>query len=163
VAQNASGVSSILYYLMAYALMSIGSFTVLMVVAKPGDQRHAFDDYTGLGTTHPWLAALMTLFMFALAGFPPTAGFTGKFYIFSAALQSGYYSLALIGCCQCLRSCLKVSRCDVTQTAASNRFWSPTTVAVLAITAFGTLYLGIFPGGVFRLASQSVQYLFQGL
>ena len=97
VAQSALGVSSMLYYLMAYALMSSGSFTVLTVVAKPGDERYAFDDYAGLGTTHPWLAALMTLFMFALAGFPPTAGFAGKFYIFSAAVQSGYYILALIG------------------------------------------------------------------
>src|SRR6266568_1500222 len=121
VAHNALGARSILYYLMAYTLMSLGAFTVLMVVARreegpegpaptqwrqgpdgpaPTQSRqphYAFDDYAGLGTTHPLLAAVMALFMFALAGFPPTAGFAGKFYVFSAAVQAGYYGLALIG------------------------------------------------------------------
>jgi NADH-quinone oxidoreductase subunit N len=169
VAQNALGVSGLLYYLMTYALMSIGSFTVLMVVAKPGDHRHTFDDYTGLGTTHPWLAALMTFFMFALAGFPPTAGFAGKFYIFSAAIQSGYYSLALIGVLTSVVSVVYYARVVIMMYmhepgGEQQRLpVAPTTVALLAMTAFGILYLGVFPGGVLRLAQQSVQYLFQGL
>ena len=169
VAQSALGVSSMLYYLMAYALMSIGSFAVLTVVAKQGDERYAFDDYAGLGTTHPWLAALMTLFMFALAGFPPTAGFAGKFYIFSAAVQSGYYSLALIGVLTSVVSVVYYARVVIMMYmhepdgALQRPPVAPTTVVLLALTAFGTLYLGVLPGGVLRLAEQSVQFLFQGL
>jgi NADH-quinone oxidoreductase subunit N len=158
-----------LYYLIAYALMSIGSFTVLMVAAKPGDQRYAVDDYVGLGTTHPWLAALMTLFMFALAGFPPTAGFAGKFYIFGAAVQSGYYSLAFIGVLTSVVSVVYYARVvsvmymhDPSGERQRTPV-APTTVAVLALTALGILYLGVFPGGVLRLATQSVQFLFQAL
>jgi NADH-quinone oxidoreductase subunit N len=169
VAQSAPGVSSMLYYLIAYALMSIGSFAVLTVIATQGDERYAFDDYAGLGTTHPWLAALMTLFMFALAGFPPTAGFAGKFYIFSAAVQSGYYSLALIGVLTSVVSVVYYARVVImmymheSDSALPRAPVAPTTVALLALTAFGTLYLGVLPGGVLRLAEQSVQFLFQGL
>jgi NADH-quinone oxidoreductase subunit N len=169
VTQNAPGLSSLLYYLLAYALMSLGSFAVLMLVAKPGDQRYAFDDYAGLGTTHPWLAALMTLFMFALAGFPPTAGFAGKFYIFSAAVQSGYYGLALLGLLTSVVSVVYYARVVIMMYMhepsgeRQRTVVAPTTVVLLALTALGTLYLGIFPGGVLRLAEQSVQFLFQGL
>jgi NADH-quinone oxidoreductase subunit N len=169
VAQSAAGVSSMLYYLMAYALMSIGSFAVLTVVAKQGDERYAFDDYAGLGTTHPWLAALMTLFMFALAGFPPTAGFAGKFYIFSAAVQSGYYSLALIGALTSVVSVVYYARVVIMMYmhepdgVLQRTPIAPATVALLVLTAFGTLYLGVLPGVVLRLAEQSVQFLFQAL
>jgi NADH-quinone oxidoreductase subunit N len=166
VAQSALGASSLLYYLMAYALMSLGSFAVLQVVTKPGDQRHVFDDYAGLGTTYPWLAAAMSLFMFALAGFPPTAGFAGKFYIFSAAVQSGHYWLALIGVLTSVVSVVYYARVVIMmymhapsgepQVAGV----APTTLALLGIAAFGTLYLGLFPGGVLRLAERAVQVLF---
>jgi NADH-quinone oxidoreductase subunit N len=166
VAHNALGVSSILYYLVAYALMSLGAFAVLMLVAKPGEQRYAFTDYAGLATTHPWLAALMSLFMFALAGFPPTAGFAGKFYLFSAAVQAGYYSLALIGVLTSVISVVYYARVVVMMymhepsgTGQPGRM-APTTLVLLGLAAFGTLYLGVFPGGVLRLAEQSVQFLF---
>lgn len=165
-AHNALGASSILYYLVAYTLMSLGAFSVLMIVAKQGDQRYAFSDYAGLGTTHPWLAASMALYMFALAGFPPTAGFAGKFYLFSAAVQSGYYSLALIGMLTSVVSVVYYARVVITmymrepsgepQVAPV----SPVAIAVLGITGLGTLYLGIFPGSVLRMAERSVQFLF---
>jgi NADH-quinone oxidoreductase subunit N len=166
VAHNALGVSSILYYLVAYALMSLGAFAVLMLVAKPGDQRYAFTDYAGLATTHPWLAALMSLFMFALAGFPPTAGFAGKFYLFSAAVQAGYYSLALIGMLTSVISVVYYARVVIMMYmhepggAGPLARVAPTTLVLLGLTAFGTLYLGVFPGGVLRLAERSVQFLF---
>jgi NADH-quinone oxidoreductase subunit N len=166
VAHNALGVSSILYYLVAYALMSFGAFAVLMLVAKPGDQRYAFTDYAGLATTHPWLAALMSLFMFALAGFPPTAGFAGKFYLFSAAVQAGYYSLALIGVLTSVISVVYYARVVIMMymhepsgVGQPGRV-APTTLVLLGLVAFGTLYLGVFPGGVLRLAERSVQFLF---
>lgn len=166
VAHNALGASSILYYLPAYSLMSLGSFAVVTVVAKQGDQRYAFSDYAGLGHTNPCLAAVMSLFMFALAGFPPTAGFAGKFYVFSAAAQSGYYNLALIGMLTSVVSVVYYARVVMTMYMQEPsgeqqiRRVSPTLVALLALTVLGTLYLGIFPGTVLRLAEQSVAFLF---
>ncbi|MEE8301633.1 MAG: NADH-quinone oxidoreductase subunit N, partial [Candidatus Tectomicrobia bacterium] len=165
-AHNALGASSILFYLTAYTLMSLGSFTVLMAVSKQGDQRYAFDDYAGLGTTNPWLAGVMSLFMFALAGFPPTAGFAGKFYLFSAAVESGYYGLALIGLLTSVISVFYYARVVIAmymQEPTGERQIiapSPTVMVALGITALGILYMGIFPGGILRLAERSVQSLF---
>jgi NADH-quinone oxidoreductase subunit N len=166
VAHNAMGASSILYYLVAYTLMSFGAFTVLTVVAKQGEQRYAFSDYAGLGVTNPWLAAVMSLFMFALVGFPPTAGFAGKFYIFSAAAQAGYYSLALIGMLTSVISVVYYARVVITmymQEPSGEQQMarvSPTVVAALGIAALGTLYMGVFPGSLLRLAERSVLFLF---
>jgi NADH-quinone oxidoreductase subunit N len=167
VAHNALGASSILYYLVAYTLMSLGAFTVLMVVARREGPLYAFDDYAGLGTTHPLLAAVMALFMFALAGFPPTAGFAGKFYVFSAAVQAGYYGLALIGVLTSVVSVVYYTRVVMLMYMREPNgvhpiaHLTPTTMAVLGITAVGILYMGIFPGGVMRLAEHAVAFLFQ--
>jgi NADH-quinone oxidoreductase subunit N len=167
VTHNALGASSLLYYLVAYTLMSLGAFTVLMVVARREGPLYAFDDYAGLGTTHPLLAAMMALFMFALAGFPPTAGFAGKFYVFSAAVQAGYYWLALIGLLTSVVSVVYYTRVVMLMYmrepngAQPIPRLAPTTIAVLGITAVGILYMGIFPGGVMRLAEHSVAFLFQ--
>ena len=163
---DALGAASILYYLVAYTLMSLGAFTVLTVVAHRGEHHYAFTDYAGLASTNPLLAAVMTLFMFALAGFPPTAGFAGKFYVFGAAVQSGHYALALIGLLTSVVSIVYYARVVMmmymreANGARSIAQVSPTTVTILGLTALGTLYLGIFPGSVLHLAERSVQFLF---
>ena len=168
VAHNAAGAGSILYYLVAYAFMSLGAFTVLMIVAQRDDQRYAFNDYAGLGATNPALAAVMSLFMFALAGFPPTAGFTGKFYVFSAAAQSGYYVLAVIGVLTSVVSVVYYARVVILMymhepdAAAPRLRLAPASMACLGVTAIGVLYLGIFPGSVMHLAARSVAFLFPG-
>ena len=110
----------------------------------------------------------MTLFMFALAGFPPTAGFAGKFYIFSAAVQGllqpgAHRGAHQCGLCGLLCACRHHDVYARARRRAARAACGPTTVALLALTAFGTLYLGVLPGGVLRLAEQSVQFLFQGL
>jgi NADH-quinone oxidoreductase subunit N len=165
-AHTALGASSILYYLIAYALMSLGSFAIVSVVAKPGDQRHAFTDYAGLGSTNPGLAALMSLFMFALAGFPPTAGFASKFYVFSAAVNTGHYWLALIGVLTSVISVVYYARVVIMMymhEPSGERQpirLAPAMAALLGITAAGIVLLGVFPGSVLRLAERSVQLLF---
>jgi len=110
---------------------------------------------------------MMALFMFALAGFPPTAGFVGKFYVFSAAVQAGYYGLALIGALTSVVSVVYYTRVVILMYmrepngAPPLPRLAPTTMAVLGITALGILYIGIFPGGLMRLAEHSVAFLFQ--
>jgi len=89
-------VGGIVFYLIAYTLMNIGAFAVVILVSRKGDEFETMDDFAGLAKRHPALAAAMTLFMLSLAGFPPTAGFFGKFYLFSAAVQAGLIPLVII-------------------------------------------------------------------
>jgi NADH-quinone oxidoreductase subunit N len=137
-----------------------------MVVVRREEYRYAFEDYAGLGSTNPILAAVMSLFMLALAGFPPTAGFAGKFYIFSAAVQSGHYVLALIGVLTSVISVVYYIRVIMLmymyepRAAGPVASIAPPALAVLGIAAFGILYMGVFPGGIMRLAERSVQLLF---
>lgn len=88
--------AGILYYLLAYTLMNIGAFAVVLLVARKGDRFENVDDYAGLAKRHPILAAGMTLFLVSLAGFPPTAGFFGKFYVFGAAVTANMIPLVVI-------------------------------------------------------------------
>ncbi len=163
---NALGAASILYYLVAYTFMSLGAFAVLTVVAKRGERHHAFSDYSGLASTNPILAAVMTLFMFALAGFPPTAGFAGKFYVFSAAVKSGYYVLAIIGVLTSVVSVfyyihvIRVMYMQEPGNGSTPIRVSAVTCTLLGVTVLGTLYMGVFPGSILSLAERSVALLF---
>lgn len=90
-------VSSVIYYLAAYTFMNIGAFGVVSYFESKDRRLFAVKDYSGLGYKRPMLAAGMAVFMFALAGIPPTAGFFAKFYVFRAAIDAGLTSLAVIG------------------------------------------------------------------
>ncbi|MGO9266888.1 MAG: NADH-quinone oxidoreductase subunit N [Candidatus Binataceae bacterium] len=87
---------AILYYLLGYAFTNLGAFAVVVALERGGEPHDLITDYRGLARTHPGLAAAMTLFMLSLAGVPPLAGFVGKFYIFSAALDAGLVWLVII-------------------------------------------------------------------
>ena len=135
-------------------------------------------DYTGLARTNPVAAALMTLFLLSLAGIPPTAGFIAKVNVFSAAIDAGYWVLALIGVLASVAAAFFYLRVIVlmymqepesaapgfterarigAENSATNRAENSAAVgAVLAIPAAATLLLGVFPGvivGVIRDAS----------
>jgi len=90
-----AGISAVLYYLIAYALMTMGSFAVASLMAREGKESNLIDDLSGLGERSPHAAAMMTVFMLSLAGIPVTAGFLGKFFLFNAALQQGAVGLLL--------------------------------------------------------------------
>jgi NADH-quinone oxidoreductase subunit N len=97
VAANALGVQSVLFYTLAYTLMNLGAFAIVILLGRRGEENELLSDYAGLGARQPVLAFLMAIFMLSLAGIPPTAGFVGKFYIFSAAMQAGQVVLAVLG------------------------------------------------------------------
>ncbi len=86
---------ALLYYLVAYAVTSLGAFAVVIALDRIGEPA-LISDYRGLAARYPGLAAAMTLFMLSLAGVPPLAGFVGKFYIFSAAVDAGLVWLVVI-------------------------------------------------------------------
>jgi NADH-quinone oxidoreductase subunit N len=168
VAANQLGAISLLYYLLAYTLMNLGAFGVVILVGRKKDSYLNIYDYSGLAAQHPVLAASMALFMFALAGIPPTAGFVGKFYIFSAAIKAGYIWLAIIGVMNSLVSVYYYLRITVlmymrpAETDLGPVAFSPAQTAVVAVTAAGVLLIGIFPGFLYNLALHSIK-VFPGL
>ena len=90
-------VAALAVYLTVYTAMNIGAFGVVLVVERRDGQGTALDDFAGLSRRRPALAAVMAIFLFALAGLPPTAGFAGKWYVFYAAVLGDRLELAIIG------------------------------------------------------------------
>jgi NADH-quinone oxidoreductase subunit N len=87
--------SSALFYIIVYVLMSLGAFGVLLYCSRAGFECENLDDVKGLNRTHPWVAFLMLLLMFSLAGIPPMAGFYAKLAVLWAAVNAGYIWLAV--------------------------------------------------------------------
>lgn len=94
---NGQGLPAMLYYLGAYAVMDLGAFGSLGALSSGPEDLDELEGYRGIGYSHPYRSAILALSLFSLAGFPPTAGFVGKFLLFRAVLQSGFVVLAIIG------------------------------------------------------------------
>lgn len=95
--QSWIGATGVTYYLFAYAIMTIGAFGVVSILEKKNSDMILIDDLAGLHKKHPFLALCLSVFLVSLAGLPPTVGFFGKFFIFSAALKQGFFWLAIWG------------------------------------------------------------------
>jgi len=93
--QNAS--SSIIFYLVAYFLSSIGAFGLISYISSDDKLRITYDDFRGFAHIRPYMAAMLSVFMLSLAGIPSTIGFVGKFYIFTGAIEAGYAILSIGG------------------------------------------------------------------
>ena len=161
VAANDLGSTSVLYYMLAYAFMNIGAFTVVIVLGRKGEENLNLEDYSGLAVRHPLLAFTMAVFMFSLAGIPPLAGFFGKFYIFSAAIKAGYVGLAVIGLLNSVVAVYYYLRVTVLMYIKDPvrefppLYISPFAVAALVIAAVGTIHIGIFPSWILEIAQSS--------
>lgn len=160
------GISSIMYYMLAYTLMNIGAFAIISVMGGAGEERVCVADYNGLGYSHPIAALAMSLFLFSLAGIPPTAGFMGKFYIFSAAIKQGYIGLAIIGVVNSVVSvyyylritvAMYMKASDISDEQSPLRLnFSPACILAILISAYGVLRLGLFPSDYIDIARQSL-------
>jgi len=162
VAASELGTASVLYYLLAYAFMNLGAFGVVILYGRKGEESININDYSGMASKYPLLAAAMAIFMFSLAGIPPTAGFVGKFYIFSAAVKAGYIGLAIIGVLNSALSVYFYLRVTVMmymrnpEKEFARLDLSPAMVIALVIAVFGTLQMGITPSQYLNLAKQSI-------
>ena len=166
VAANDDGKAAILFYLLAYSvtnLAAFGAIALLGAVDRPNDELR---DYAGLWHTHPALAALVTVCLLSLGGLPPTAGFIGKWYIFSAAVSAGYYWLAIIGVLTSVVSVFFYLRVVVMMYMA-DREGVPAPARItgvgmtaLAVAIIAIFYLGILPTPVLNLAAQSIATIF---
>jgi len=161
VAGNDLGTSGILFYLMAYAFMNIGAFTVVILLGKKGEENTLIKDYAGIGFKHPLLAAAMTIFLLSMAGIPPLGGFMAKFYVFSAAKEK-FYWLAILGVLNSAVSVYYYLRVTVlmyfkeSEREITGLQFSPASVFALILAVIGTLYMGIFPANVLSFAQKSI-------
>lgn len=92
-----SAASSIIFYLVAYFLSALGTFGLIAYISAEDKLKITYDDFRGFAHIRPYMAAMLSVFMLSLAGIPSTIGFIGKFYIFTGAIESGNYILAIVG------------------------------------------------------------------
>src|SRR3954468_23007580 len=163
VAANDAGKAAVLFYLLAYAVANLGALGIVALLGTPEHPHDQLRDFAGLWKTRPALAGLMTVFLLSLGGFPPMAGFIGKWYIFSAAVQEGHYTLAIIGVLSSVVSVFFYLRIVVMMymtddaAVAARPTVSRTALAGLAFAMLVTFYLGVLPTRVIDIALQSIQ------
>ncbi len=165
IAANDTGKAAVLFYLLTYAVSNLGALGIVALLGTAQNQHDQLRDFAGLWRSRPGLAGLMTVFLLSLGGFPPMAGFIGKWYIFSAAVQEGHYWLAIIGVLTSVVSVFFYLRIVVmmymTEGAETVRPRLPATaVAGLALATLGVFYLGVLPTRVLALAMDSISTIF---
>ncbi len=157
-----------MFYAVTYVLTTLGSFGVIMVMARQGFESDDIGDLAGLNRRNPVLAAVMAIFMFSLAGIPPLVGFYGKLAVLQALVASGLSMhiglavfavlMSLVGAFYYLRV-VKVMYFD--EPLKSEPIAPPADAhAVLCLNGFAVLVLGVLPGGLMTLCTQAVQSLF---
>jgi NADH-quinone oxidoreductase subunit N len=165
VSGGAQGAGAILYYLFAYSFTTVGTFGVLSLCERAGEEATDVADYAGLGRRHPLLAGALTLFLLSLVGIPPLAGFVGKFYLFGAAVQGGYVWLAVVGVLNSAVAAYYYLRVIVYMYMREPTVETATVVpsfaggVALAVAAAGIVVLGVMPAPFADLAQSAVGQL----
>jgi NADH-quinone oxidoreductase subunit N len=161
-----SGLAATMFYLLTYGLTTIGAFAVLTLVRDGDGEAGHLSQWAGLASRSPIIAAVMALFLLALAGIPLTAGFTGKFAVFRAAIESGAWPLALVALLASAVAAFFYLRVIVLMYFSQPAADGPTvgvpglpTTIVVAVTATATLVLGILPGSVLDLAERAAIFV----
>jgi NADH-quinone oxidoreductase subunit N len=152
--QRSAALTSVAFYLLTYAVMNMGAFAIVTLIARGNDRDNQVEDYNGLGFLSPVLAFSLSLFLLSLLGMPLTAGFMGKLMVFSSAMRQGYVWLVVIGVLNSAVSAYYYLRLIIVmffreRTAPWEAPPVPASIALaLVITVAGVLYLGLFPGRV---------------
>jgi NADH-quinone oxidoreductase subunit N len=158
-AGGSRGISGVMYYLVAYALMNVGAFLLIAHLAGSDERLVEIEDYKGLAFERPGVAACLTVFFLSLAGFPTTAGFLGKFYLFRAAIHSHLIGLTILALLNSVVSVYYYFKIIVamymqegkTETAQAILPWPVRTA--LAVSALGIFYLGLAPNDFLGLST----------
>jgi NADH-quinone oxidoreductase subunit N len=159
------GLPAMLYYLAAYAIMDLGVFGTLGTLSAGPEDLDDLESYRGIGYTHPYRSAILAFSLFSLAGFPPTAGFVGKFLLFRAVLQSGFVVLALIGILAAIISIyfyMRVIMVMYMRPAGTHCtvLVADITIRLAAVMVFMLiLWMGIMPSTLFDYITRTVSFL----
>jgi NADH-quinone oxidoreductase subunit N len=162
VAGGALGNGSVLFYLLVYTFTTAGAFGAILLLERNGREAVQLADFGGLASRHPVLALALSIFLLSLIGIPPTAGFVGKFYLFGAAVKSGYVWLAVIGVLNSAVAAYYYLRLVVFMYMREPE-GAPTVLApslsgglALVVALWGVVQLGVAPGPLFDLAQAAV-------
>src|SRR5213078_2236227 len=164
VAGTSRGITATLVYLMIYAFMQLGAFAVIALLRRSDVQGDELKDFSGLAFRNPFAAFAMLLFMLSLGGIPPTAGFMGKFWLFSAAIDAHYYGLAVIGVLNSAISLYYYIRIVVfmylkKDATGSEPVFSPSLALAVGVAVIATIFLGVYPRLLFDVADASARTL----
>jgi len=163
---NDLGKGAVLFYLLTYAVTNLGAFGVLAVLEGEERSNDQVRDFAGLWNERPGLAALMTIFLLSLGGFPPLGGFIAKWYIFSAAVKANETTLAIVGVLTSVVSVFFYLRIVVMMymTPTVRPIAAPPVpkiaAAALVVSAVLVFYLGILPSQVLDWAAASIATIF---
>jgi NADH-quinone oxidoreductase subunit N len=152
-------IAAVLFYLVAFAITSFGSWAVVIALEKAEGKGLELDDYAGLGRKYPLLAVSMLIFLLSFAGVPPTLGFGGKFYLFRAVLEAGHVELVIVGVLASLVSAfyyLRIVKFMYFEDGEPETRSEPVLNLVTALTAVGTLAIFFISGPLLRWAADSV-------
>jgi NADH-quinone oxidoreductase subunit N len=156
------GYGSSMFYAVSYVLMSLGAFGMIMLLSRVGFEADTLNDFKGLNQRSPWLAFLMLILMFSMAGVPPTVGFYAKFSVLNAVVQAGHTWLAvaavlfsLIGAFYYLRI-VKLMYFDAPESHAPIIFGQDTTL-LISMNGLGVLLIGLLPNTLMSVCAVSVQ------
>ena len=156
------GYGASMFYAIVYVLMSLGSFGMIMLLSRLGFEADTLNDFKGLNQRSPWLAFMMLLLMFSMAGVPPTVGFYAKFSVLNAVVQSGHIWLAvvsvlfsLIGAFYYLRI-VKLMYFDTPESNAPITLGQDT-VLLISMNGLGVLLLGLLPGALMSVCAVAIQ------
>lgn len=156
------GYGSAMFYAVVYVLMSLGGFGMIMLLSREGFEADNLNDFKGLNQRSPWLAFMMLLLMFSMAGVPPTVGFYAKFSVLNAAVQAGHIPLvimavlfSLIGAFYYLRI-VKLMYFDAPE-SHERIYMQPDSSLLISINGLAVLALGILPGTLMSVCAVSVQ------
>lgn len=158
------GASALLIYLAFYIFMSVGAFACVLLMRRKGEYVEQISELSGLAQSRPLMAAAMAIFMFSMAGIPPMAGFFGKFYVFSAAINSGLYTLAVIGVALSVIAAyyylkvIKVMYFDEARTPFDKSMTSGMRLVLLGCSGF-TLLFFIYPTPIIAYAKEAAKAL----
>jgi NADH-quinone oxidoreductase subunit N len=156
-----NGFASAMFYIVSYVLMTLAGFGIILLLSRKGFEADKLDDLKGLNQRSPWIAFLMLIVMFSMAGVPPTLGFYAKFAVLQAALQAGFLWLvvfavlmAVIGAFYYLRV-IKLMYFD--EPLDHHPIQVPTDMrAVLSVNAFALLVIGLMPQGLMSLCAYAI-------
>jgi NADH-quinone oxidoreductase subunit N len=164
----ANGYSSALFYLVAYVFTTLGTFGMIMLLARSGHEAEQVADFAGLARRSPWYAAVMAILMFSLAGIPPTVGFYAKLAVLQALVSTnvpGFVWLAVIAVVLSLIGAFYYLRVvkvmyfdepvDVHPVAGT-----PDARIMLSLNGAAVLLLGILPGGLMQMCAQAIVQMF---
>jgi NADH-quinone oxidoreductase subunit N len=162
VAGTAEGYEAALYYTIAYVIMTLGSFGVLVLASRAGFEAEDLDQFKGLHKRDPLLALVMMFLMFSTAGIPPFIGFWAKFGIFQALWLTGHYWLILIGAVMSVVGVfyylrvVKLMYFDAPGDLPTGRSSGVAVRAVLALNAAAVLVLGLMPNSLIQLCARVI-------